>query len=185
MTIHPLTPADAPEASREMLEGAARAFGFVPNLLGNMAHAPALLEAYMAVASAFNKTSLTPTERHIVLLTTSVRHGCTYCVAAHSATAGMQKVPAPIVEALRAGQPLADPKLDALRRFTLDTVESRGWPSEQTVRDFLGAGYTEAQALEVLVGIGQKTLSNYTNHLAGTPLDEAFATTRWNAPATP
>jgi alkylhydroperoxidase family enzyme len=47
------------------------------------------------------------------------------------------------------------------------------------VNDFLNAGFTPQQALEVVLGIGLKTLSNYTNHLADTPLDEAFAGRAW------
>jgi AhpD family alkylhydroperoxidase len=180
MHIAPLTPATAPDASKPMLEGAQRAFGFVPNLLGNMAHAPALLQAYLAVSAAFDMTSLSPTERQVVLLATSVNNACTYCVAAHTVIAGMQKVPADVVEALRTGQPLADAKLQALRAFVEETVESRGWPSVATEAAFFEAGFTPEQALEVLVGVGQKTLSNYMNHLVGTPLDEAFSGAAWS-----
>lgn len=183
MHISPLTIANAPGPSKPMLEGAERAFGFVPNLLGNMAHAPALLQAYMAVSAAFDTTSLSPTERQVVLLATSVRNQCTYCVAAHTVIAGMQGMPADAVEALRTHQPLADPKLESLRRFVEEVVESRGWPSEATQQTFLDAGYTPAQALEVLVGIGQKTLSNYMNHITGTPLDEAFSGAAWSREA--
>ncbi len=183
MQIAPLTPATAPDASTPMLEGAQRAFGFVPNLLGNMAHAPALLQAYMAVSAAFDTTSLSPTERQVVLLATSVRNGCTYCVAAHTVIAGMQKVPSAVVEALRAGAPIGDAKLEALRRFVEETVESRGWPSVSTEAAFFDAGYTSAQALEVLVGVAQKTMSNYMNHMASTPLDAAFAGGAWSREA--
>lgn len=38
------------------------------------------------------------------------------------------------------------------------------------------------QLLEVLVGVTQKTLSNYVNHLARTPLDTAFNAHRWSRP---
>ncbi|MDP1569287.1 MAG: carboxymuconolactone decarboxylase family protein [Vicinamibacterales bacterium] len=185
MHLLPLTAATAPDASKPILEGAARAFGFVPNLLGNMAHAPALLQAYTAVSAAFDTTSLTAAERQVVLLATSVRNQCTYCVAAHTVIAGMQQVPGDVVEALRRSQPLADPRLQALRQFVEEIVESRGWPSVATETAFFEAGYTQAQALEVLVGVGQKTLSNYMNHIAGTPLDNAFADAAWSREATP
>jgi len=35
-------------------------------------------------------------------------------------------------------------------------------------------GYSRATVLEVVLGVALKTLSNYTNHIAGTELDEAF-----------
>jgi len=55
-----------------------------------------------------------------------------------------------------------------------EIVEFRGWPGQQTVSDFLASGYSESQILEVVLGVGMKTLSNYTNHLAGTELDPAL-----------
>ncbi len=59
-------------------------------------------------------------------------------------------------------------------------VEKRGRPSEEdVVAAFLGAGYNRAQILEVIVGIAFKTLSNFTNHLADTPIDKQFAPFAW------
>ncbi|MFI7115892.1 carboxymuconolactone decarboxylase family protein [Amycolatopsis sp. NPDC049868] len=37
------------------------------------------------------------------------------------------------------------------------------------VEEFLAAGYTERNVLDVILGVGMKTLSNYTNHIAHTP----------------
>ena len=53
-------------------------------------------------------------------------------------------------------------------------VASHGWPTETDTKIFLAAGYGQQQILEVVLGVGLKTLSNYTNHIAETPLDEAF-----------
>ena len=36
---------------------------------------------------------------------------------------------------------------------------------------------------EVVLGIGMKTLSNYTNHTADTPLDQAFGRAAWSKAA--
>lgn len=173
----------APAAASEALSSAAKAFGFVPNLYGVMAAAPPLLEAYQTLGRLFDRTSFTTTERQIVMLATSYENGCEYCVAAHSAIAGMQQVPAAVVEALRTGQPIADPKLEALRRFTAAVTTTRARPSEADTIAFVAAGYTPAQALEVVLGVGMKTLSNYTNHIANTPLDAAFAPAAWSASA--
>ena len=75
-------------------------------------------------------------------------------------------------------QPLPDPKLDALARFTRQMVEQRGWLDAATVQAFLDAGYSRAHVLDVLVGVTMKTLSNYANHLLHTPVDDAFAAER-------
>lgn len=180
-TVH--TPETAPEAARETIAGAKKAFGFVPNLLGVMAEAPALVKAYTTMSRIFEETSFSPAERQVVLLTVSYENGCEYCVAAHSVIAGMQKVPGDVVAAVRDGKPIADPKLDALRRFTAAVVEMRGWPSEDDTKAFLNAGYAKAQVLEVILGVGMKILSNYTNHVAETPLDPAFANAVWSKAA--
>jgi alkylhydroperoxidase family enzyme len=58
-------------------------------------------------------------------------------------------------------------------------VATNGWVTDEDLKQFVEAGYTKAQLLEVLVGVTQKTLSNYTNHIAHTPLDAAFAASAW------
>lgn len=169
----------APEAARESLTAARKAYGFVPNLLAVMAEAPALLKAYGTLIQIFDETSFTPSERQVVLLATSTENECDYCVAAHSVIAQMQKVPDAIVHAIRDGSPIADPKLEALRRLTVSIVQSRGWPATAELEAFLDAGYTQAKVLEVVLGVAAKTLSNYTNHLTDTPLDRAFTKAAW------
>lgn len=172
----------APDTAKAMLADSRKAYGFVPNLHAVMAGAPALLKAYRRVGELFDETSFTLAERQVVLLTVSYENNCEYCVAAHSAIAGMQKVPSDVVQAIREGQPIADQKLQALRRFTAAVVASRGLPSDTDTQAFLSAGYSRAQILEVVLGVGMKTLSNYTNHFAETPLDDAFAKARWSKP---
>lgn len=179
MTYPLHTAATAPEAARPILEGTRKAFGFVPNLLATMANAPALLEGYIALGRLFDQSSLNATQRQVVLLAVSRENTCEYCVAAHTAIAGMQKVPATVVAAIRDGRDIADPALEALRRFTVTVVRSRGNPTEAEVAAFLAAGHTAQQVLEVVLGVGMKTLSNYTNHIAATPLDAAFAPVAW------
>lgn len=173
----------APAAAKEILAGAKKAFGFVPNMLGMMAGAPALAKAYTTLSRIFEETSFTAAERQVVLLTTSYENGCEYCVAAHSVVAGMQKVPEAVIGAIRSGNPIADPKLEALRRFTAVVVQSRGWPGDEATKALLAAGYGRQQVLEVVLGIGFKTLSNYTNHIADTPLDVSFAGAQWSKAA--
>jgi alkylhydroperoxidase family enzyme len=50
----------------------------------------------------------------------------------------------------------------------------------KTIRTlFFAAGYTQAQLFEVILGISYKTLSNYVNHIADAPLDNAFFAGKW------
>lgn len=180
-TIH--TEETAPEASKPFVKGTVQAFGFLPNLSATFAESPAMIEAYGTLAGIFDKTDLTATEREIVSLTTSRLNGCTYCMAAHTTVSQMRKVPADVIEALRNGTPIVDPKLRALQTFTTRLQETRGHVPNADVEAFLAAGYTKANILDVIVGAGLKTLSNYTNHIAATPVDEAFQSNAWDAGA--
>jgi len=174
------SPTTAPGRSAELLQQAESAFGFVPNLLGTFAEAPATLEAYMTLGKLFDQTSFSATERQVVLLAVSAWNECHYCVAAHSTIAGMQKVPRDVVDAIRDNRPIPDPRLEALRRFTTAVVERRGWAGDEAVAEFTAAGYTQQQVLEVILGVAMKTVSNYTNHITETPLDAAFAGEAWS-----
>jgi len=177
------TPETATDEGREVLEKAKAKFGFIPNLLGNMAEAPATAKAYLALGDLLGETSFSATEQQVILLAVSRFNECTYCIGAHSAAALMQKVPADVVESIRNDEAVADPKLEALRRFTTLVVEQRGWLSDEDTGQFLAAGYNRQQILEVVLGIAMKTISNYTNHFADTELDEAFAAHAWQPPA--
>ncbi len=172
-----------PEAGRETLETVQKAYGFVPNLIGTMVESPALARAYLEIGKTFGESSLSPTEQQVVLLTVSRFNECEYCVAAHSTVATLGDVPASIVDALRDDRPLDDPRLESLRRFTLQVLERRGWAGEDAVEAFLGAGFNRAQLLDVVLGVAMKTLSNYTNHIAKPKLDAAFQAAEWRAPA--
>jgi len=183
MTQFPVLSLDsAPPASLTLLQKTADNFGFVPNIIGVMAASPALTEAYLSVAGIFAKSNFSDTEQQIVLLTVSHFHQCSYCMAAHTAIANMQHVESDIVDAIRNNRPIPNAKLEALRQFTRLLVENRGWVNEVDSQSFLDAGYEAQHILDILVGITQKTLSNFTNHLAKTPLDDAFAKVAWKAP---
>lgn len=164
-----------PAGSRPILEKVQKGFGFIPNLYAAFSNSPILLEGYTALDAVFNKATLNPAERQLVLLTASVVNDCAYCVAAHSTVAkGMLKVPTGVVAAVRAGQPVADVKLNALVNLTRELVQSRGHVTPATIQSFINAGYRNDQIGEVLIGVALKTISNYTHHLSPVEIDAAF-----------
>lgn len=171
----------APADSQPLLEGAESAFSFVPNLLAGMAEAPAMLEGYMTLSGIFNKTNLSETERQIILMTNNRLNGCTYCMAAHTSLSQMGGVEAEVIESLRSGTPIADTKLEALRTFTARVNKTRGWLEQSDLDPFFAAGYTKQTVFEVILGTSLKVLSNYTNHVVNTPVDETFAPNTWSS----
>ena len=174
---------NAPHAARETLEAAKAGLGFLPNLLGELSESPAAVEAYTTLSSIFERTDLTAPERQVVLLAVSVANECRYCVAAHTKAARGAGLDSASIEALRAGEALPDAKLNALAAFARTVVAKRGWADEGDVEAFLKAGYTKANVFDVILGAAFKTISNYANHVAETPLDEAFSDARWDAAA--
>lgn len=171
---------DAPRASRPLLEQAEKSFGFVPNLYRVFADSPVALSSYMAIAKALQEHgTLSPTEQQLVMLTISRQNECGYCVAAHSTVGEKAGLSEGSIDAIREDRSLDDPRLEALRRFTKKLVSERGWVSDEAIRELMDAGYEKRQVLELIAIMAMKTLSNFTNHVAETPLDEAFRGKRW------
>ncbi len=176
------TPQNAPEGSRPILEQVRGRFGFVPNLMATLAESPQALEGYVTLDRLVSESSLTPQEQQVALLTVSAENGCEYCVAAHTVVGVMQQVPADVIAAIREGRDIPDAHYAALARFTRAVVRARGRVTDAELAAFLGSGFTKRNVLEVILAVTQKTLSNYVNHVAATPLDEEFKAAAWTAP---
>lgn len=182
MKLSPKSTEDAEPRAGAVLKDAQAKLGSVPNMYAVMANSPAMLDTYAHGYDLFRAESgFSPAEQEVVLLAISRENGCRYCVAAHSFIAdNMSNVPPAVTDAIRDGRPIDDPKLAALHDFTRTMVVKRGLPSRAEVEGFLAAGYTERHVLDIILAIAVKTLSNYSNHLFHTPVDEMFAGRTWN-----
>ena len=169
----------APDASKPLLANSKKSFGMIPGLHAVMAEAPGLLEAYKTVHELFVNSSFDKDEITVVWQSVNVEHACHYCVPAHTGIAKSMGVSDEITDALRNKTPLPNARLEALRTFTLSVVRDRGNVDGSAVQAFLDAGFTKRQILEVILGVAQKVMSNYTNHLADTPVDKPFQKFAW------
>ena len=61
----------------------------------------------------------------------------------------------------------------------------RGNASDDQMKAFFGAGYGHRAVLDVILGMAQKTMSNYVNHVAQTPVDDVFKPLAWERGDTP
>jgi len=172
----------APEAARDQLAATREEFGMIPNLEATMALAPPLLKGYGALWDLFDETTFSPIERQVVYQTINFENECDYCVPWHTLLSRQAKMKPADIEALRAGARLDDPKLEALRVFTQSVVRARGNIVPDDLDAFFEAGWGPTQVLEVVLGIATKVLSNYTNSIAGTPLDDAVQKLAWRKP---
>ncbi|OLF53686.1 carboxymuconolactone decarboxylase family protein [Pseudomonas chlororaphis] len=181
ITLHTLQ--SAPEAARPFLQNAQNNSGFIPNLLGVLANAPAALETYVTVSALNGKAELSLAEREVVQLVAATTHGCDFCVAGHTAVAqNKARLPDAVVSALREQAPLPEARLQALAAFASAVIATRGNVDEPTYEAFRAAGYTEGNALEVILGVSLATLCNFANVFARTPLNPELAQYRWQAP---
>ena len=173
----------APAASRPLLARAKTTYGFIPNVLGELAASPTARESYMTMSQTFAKSGLTVIEQQVVLLTTSFANNCEYCVAVHSTLALEAGLERDVIMTIRDGEPIrSDARLESLRQFTLAIVRERGLVERSDVDAFLKTGFTKANVLDVIHGVTVKTMTNYLNHIAETPLDEAFQAMAWSKP---
>lgn len=167
----------APAESRDILERFLRSYGFLPNLGAALAESPSTLKGYVAMMGVFDSDdmALPALERQIVLLTVSTGNRCTYCAAAHGMLAAKHGLARSEVDKLMQGQPLSNGRLEALRCFADRIVAMRGRVTDGELAEFMAAGFTPTEALEVIFGVAVKTLTNYAHHLAKPPVNEQFA----------
>lgn len=115
----------------------------------------------------------------MLALTNAFENGCAYCMSLHSTFAHKAGVAPRDVESLRQGCAPVDTRLAALSEFSRKLVARRGDVGEHDLAAVIAAGYTKAQALEVVLGIAVSILPNFAHHLTGCPIDDAFAAQRW------
>lgn len=149
-------------------------FGFVPNLLKVLSASPAALRSYWLTQLQLQQYGLLSAEEHnVVQMSTAVENKCKYCSSGHHMIGEMNFNSAEQdLQALRNETKLSTEKFDALRAFTMEVYRNKGRVSDSVLDTFLSQGYTRAQAVEVVANISVKVLSNLTNQLALTELDQ-------------
>ncbi len=168
------------KVAKLLLEQSLKSNGMIPGLHGVLAGAPGILEAYQTLHKLFTESSFNKEELTVVWQTINVEHECHYCVPAHTGIANMMKVDSSLSEALRNGTAMPTEKLQALHNMTLKIVRNRGQVSQEDLNTFYAVGYEEKQILEIILGLAQKTISNYVNHIANTPVDAPFQKFTWS-----
>ena len=98
-------------------------------------------------------------------------------MAAHSTFAAAAGAAPEVLAALRAGEPLDDPRLEAVRAFAVSLVRDRGHGRE-------AGGLSAEEQLEVATQVAYTTLANLVANFADPPVDEPFAPQAWEPRAT-
>ena len=156
-------------ANQALFDNLNKAIGSVPNLFAVFAHSENALGTYLALSGA--KTSLRAKEKEVVNLIVSQVNACDYCLAAHTAIAKLQGFTDDQIIEIRRGAISFDSKLDALVKVAKSIAENKGHADEQLVANFYAAGYNEGSLIDVVIVVGDKTITNYIYALTGVPVD--------------
>jgi AhpD family alkylhydroperoxidase len=164
----------APPGSRRFMAATEKHLGYLPRATARWAASPGLLDGFQKLNGLFESATLDPLAREVLVMTMATRNGCHVCVAMHTARLTAMRADPAVLEALRAGpgKPLDDPRLEAVRRFTLRVLETAGDVGDESLREFLACGYTLQNALDVVLGIGTYTMSTLANRLTNAPVDD-------------
>lgn len=157
------------EDNQNIFDNLKNSLGFVPNIYATYAYSDHALGRYMTFANG--KTSLSNKEKEVVNLIVSQVNGCTYCQAAHTQIGKMNGFSDEQILEIRSGRATFDNKLDALARFTKSVAENTGKVDSEVVAEFIGAGYDKGNVVDVIVNIGEKTITNILHNVTEIPID--------------
>lgn len=177
ITLHDET--TAPESSRAVLTGVKEANGFIPNLFRALANSPSSLNSFMALLGASDGGILSPAERQIVQITTSMENRAGYCVAGHSTFAGAIGMPFETITAICEGRQLADKRYQGLVDFTRVMVRNCGRIMHKDKVALEASGFGAEHIFEIITCTALKTVTNYVTTVFVLDLDAQFQVQTW------
>jgi uncharacterized peroxidase-related enzyme len=168
--INQVSPEAASDRARNLLEAVKHKLGLVPNMTRAMANSPAVLDGYLQFSGALSKGSLSARLREQLSLAVAEANGCDYCLAAHSTIGKMVGLTAEQIRDSRLGTAV-DPRADALIRFALEVVRTRGRVSDAALAEVREAGFDDGAIAEVVAHVALDVFTNYFNTVAQTDVD--------------
>lgn len=159
-------------ASGQIYSQIKKAIGSVPNTFAAIAaHGPAALKSVLAADAVLAAGSLTKRDQEVIKLVISAASGCHYCVAAHNYLAKLAGVKPEVLEQIRDGQLTGDAKRDALVGFVRKLAQSSGTVSDADFAAIKGAGYSDAQLVEISLAFATTVFTNVFNRINDTEID--------------
>ena len=167
----PATIADAPAASRPLLEAVAKQLGSVPNMFRAIATSPQALEGHLGLFGALSRGTLPPATRERIALAVAEVNGCSYCLSAHTYLGRtLARLDDAEITANRNGAS-NDPKADAAVRFAAKAARDRGHVTDADFAAVKLAGYTDAQVIEIVQHVALNSWTNFFNEVFQTDID--------------
>jgi AhpD family alkylhydroperoxidase len=168
-TINVPTYDQASPANQALMDNLKKALTFVPNLYATFTYSETALGTYLTLQNA--KSSLSAKAREVINLAVSQVNSCRYCLAAHTLVGKMVGFTEDQVLEIRRGTASFDTRLDALARLVKNVAINRGHADKAILQAFFDAGWNEGNLIDVMVVIGDKTISNYLHSTTEIPVD--------------
>jgi uncharacterized peroxidase-related enzyme len=146
-----------------------KGLGFVPNLFATLALSDNGLKRYISFQN--DKSSLSNKEKEVVNLAVSEVNNCKYCKAAHTAIGKMNGFTDEQALELRSGKASFDNKFDALAKLAKNITSTRGHIDQSILDNYFSAGYNQGNLIDVVIQIGEKTVTNYLHSITLIPID--------------
>ncbi|ABF08486.1 putative peroxidase-related enzyme [Cupriavidus metallidurans] len=170
--LHTIAVQDATGQTAELFGALRGAIGKVPNAYATIgSNAPAVLAQALQTNAALKKGNLSARELEAINLSVSEHSGCDYCVAAHTLTGKMAGYTGDQMCQLRRGSYPEDAKIDALTRFAVELVSTRGTVPAASLEAIRAAGYSDGQIVEAIQAISAILFTNMINRVNDTTLD--------------
>ncbi|HEY7260173.1 MAG TPA: carboxymuconolactone decarboxylase family protein [Trebonia sp.] len=165
---------DAPEASRALLADLVQfsPTGQLLNMHAQMAHAPAVLEAYTSIRRATGQLgTLDQRLRTALMLVTAAADNNAYALAIITLLARRSGWEPGQIATLRSGGRVGEPRADALIAVVREAAGSSGRVSDATWARAVAAGCTDDDLAEAFAYLGLTVFTAYFLNYADTELD--------------
>lgn len=169
ITFNVPTRGEVSESNQAIFDQLEKGVGFVPNLYATYAYNDTALGDYLTLQN--RKSTLSDKEREVINLVVSQVNECIYCLSAHTALGKMNGFTDEQILEIRSGEASFDSKIDALAKFVRNITINRSKPDQEAVNTLFEAGYTKASLVDILMVIGDKTVSNFLHGTTQVPVD--------------
>jgi uncharacterized peroxidase-related enzyme len=168
--LTPVNPANASGKAKQLLDAVQAKLGLTPNMMKTFANAPVVLEGYLNLNGSLAGGVLSAQFREQIALAVAQANSCEYCLSAHSVLGSLAGLDADQIATSRSGRS-DDTKRDAGLQFARAIVVNQGQVSDAQLGRVRGAGYTDAEIVEIIANVAINIFTNYFNHIAQTDVD--------------
>lgn len=157
------------EHNRSIFDELKKGLGFVPNIYAFLAINETALTDYLTYQR--RQSTLSNKEKEVINLVASQINSCKYCQSAHTAISKMNGFTEEQIIEIRKLNITFDDKVKVLAEVTASLVKNRGKASQEALENFINAGYTQTNFIDVIMVISDITVSNYLHNAAGYTID--------------